>query len=61
MKTPLKTPLKTPKEPFVHYCHCGKWGSFGYPDGKWYCGKHRPIPEKKEKEKSDDAADGDRS
>jgi hypothetical protein len=34
---------------FIHYCHCGKWGSFGYGvslrDGKfgsWYCREHRP-------------------
>lgn len=34
---------------FEHYCHCGKWGSFGYGffprDGKrgtWYCREHVP-------------------
>lgn len=40
---------------FVHYCHCGKWGAFGYDVsislkkggvgsrlGKWFCGNHRP-------------------
>jgi hypothetical protein len=36
-------------EPFVHYCHCGKWGAFGYGVslrqgklGQWYCAEHRP-------------------
>ena len=36
-------------EPFKHYCHCGKWASFGYGvklhagvDGKWFCREHRP-------------------
>jgi hypothetical protein len=35
--------------PFVHYCHCGKWGSFGHGvsllrgvEGTWFCGEHRP-------------------
>jgi hypothetical protein len=35
---------------FVHYCHCGKWGSFGHNvslrEGKlgtWYCREHRPC------------------
>jgi hypothetical protein len=34
---------------FVHYCHCGKWGSFGHRVslhnsnlGVWYCREHRP-------------------
>ena len=34
--------------PFVHYCHCGDWGAFGYgvdllhgKEGTWYCAKHR--------------------
>ena len=34
---------------FVHYCHCGEWGAFGYGVflsrgqlGKWFCGNHRP-------------------
>jgi hypothetical protein len=38
-----------PHEPFKHYCHCGKWASFGYGvklhagvDGKWFCREHRP-------------------
>jgi hypothetical protein len=36
--------------PFVHQCHCGKWGSFGYgvslrhgKPGTWYCAEHRPA------------------
>jgi hypothetical protein len=36
---------------FVHYCHCGAWGSFGVEvslrEGKlgtWYCAEHRPKP-----------------
>jgi hypothetical protein len=36
-------------EPFKHYCHCGKWASFGYGvkfraggEGKWFCREHRP-------------------
>jgi hypothetical protein len=34
---------------FIHYCWCGKWGSFGvdcFPRegklGKYYCAEHRP-------------------
>jgi hypothetical protein len=34
--------------PFVHYCHCGHWGAFGYgvdllrgKEGIWYCAQHR--------------------
>ena len=34
--------------PFVHYCHCGRWGAFGYgvdllrgKEGTWYCAEHR--------------------
>jgi hypothetical protein len=39
---------------FVHYCHCGEWGAFGYntnrriepPElGQWYCSLHKPDPE----------------
>lgn len=26
-----------------HWCHCGKWGSFGSSDGKWFCGVHLPV------------------
>jgi hypothetical protein len=36
------------RQPFLHYCHCGKWGSFGYgvsllkgQEGVWYCEEHR--------------------
>jgi hypothetical protein len=36
-------------EPFKHYCHCGKWASFGYGvklragvEGKWSCREHCP-------------------
>jgi hypothetical protein len=39
-------------KPFEHYCHCGKWGSFGYgvrllkgQPGTWYCFEHRLQPE----------------
>lgn len=35
---------------FVHYCHCGQWGSFStgvrlLKDqlGRWYCAEHRPL------------------
>lgn len=34
---------------FLHHCHCGAWGAFGFgvslKDGKlgaWYCAAHRP-------------------
>jgi hypothetical protein len=34
---------------FIHYCHCGEWGSFGVGVstregklGRWYCMEHRP-------------------
>jgi hypothetical protein len=37
---------------FVHYCHCGKWGDFGYGVslrrnklGVWFCRDHKPKPE----------------
>jgi hypothetical protein len=37
--------------PFVHYCHCGAWGSFGVDvklhkgePGQWYCAEHYPYP-----------------
>jgi hypothetical protein len=37
---------------FVHYCHCGRWGSFGYGAslrkdilGTWYCKDHKPTPQ----------------
>jgi len=39
---------------FSHYCHCGKWGSFGFGVqlrkdklGKWYCAEHAPTKEVK--------------
>lgn len=38
---------QTHPAPFVHYCHCGKWGAFGHgvfkgQQGVWYCGEHDP-------------------
>jgi hypothetical protein len=34
---------------FVHYCHCGKWATFGVgvsmkenKFGRWFCGAHKP-------------------
>jgi hypothetical protein len=34
---------------FIHLCHCGAWGAFGYGVrlrhdelGTWYCREHRP-------------------
>lgn len=37
---------------FVHYCHCGEWGAFGFGVsqlrgklGTWYCAAHKPQPE----------------
>lgn len=34
---------------FLHYCHCGKWGAYGFGVkllqgqlGTWYCDEHRP-------------------
>lgn len=39
-------------EPFLHNCHCGKWGAFGYgvqllkdKKGQWFCAEHRPAKE----------------
>jgi hypothetical protein len=36
---------------FIHYCHCGKWGSFGVGValnkdqlGTWFCPEHKPAP-----------------
>jgi hypothetical protein len=44
-----KSPL-IPHHVFLHYCHCGEWGWFGYGvsfrnglDGEWFCAKHRPA------------------
>jgi hypothetical protein len=35
--------------PSEHYCHCGRWGLFGYgvslreeKPGVWFCSEHRP-------------------
>ena len=35
---------------FLHFCHCGAWGAFGYDVkllhdklGTWYCREHRPA------------------
>ena len=47
---PVVAAAETPPPPhaFMHYCHCGKWGSFGYgvdllhgKIGTWYCREHR--------------------
>jgi hypothetical protein len=45
---PATPPPPSPHTPFVHYCHCGCWGAFGYgvdlrngKEGIWYCAKHR--------------------
>lgn len=34
---------------FLHYCHCGEWGAYGYGVnraigelGRWYCARHKP-------------------
>jgi len=42
------TPPLVSATPFVHYCHCGRWGAFGYgvdllhgKEGTWYCAEHR--------------------
>lgn len=46
---PVSLPLPA-REPFIHNCACGQWGSFGYgvnlragKEGKWYCREHRPV------------------
>jgi hypothetical protein len=35
---------------FVHYCHCGKFGPFGFgyfpkkgETGEWFCREHKPV------------------
>ena len=35
---------------FVHFCHCGRWGDFGFGYfprrgqlGRWFCRSHRPA------------------
>jgi hypothetical protein len=45
----LQCDQPTQHEPFVHYCHCGAWGSFGNgvrlsegKEGQWFCAAHRP-------------------
>ena len=45
---PAVVEAPAPEAPFVHYCHCGDWGAFGYgvdllrgKEGTWYCAKHR--------------------
>jgi hypothetical protein len=49
--TPIPDPVAAtpvPDHVFMHYCHCGRWGAFGYgvdllhgKEGTWYCAKHR--------------------
>jgi hypothetical protein len=43
-----------PRRPFEHYCHCGRWGAFGYGvslrndrPGEWFCADHRPAATEK--------------
>jgi len=38
-----------PEHAFLHYCHCGQWGLYGFEVrmragkmGTWFCGKHKP-------------------
>lgn len=42
------TEIPDPPQAFVHYCHCGRWGQYGYgvdllkgKIGRWYCREHR--------------------
>jgi hypothetical protein len=51
-QTTNNEPSRTAHEPFLHFCHCGSWGAFGYgvslrngKPGKWFCGRHRPDGE----------------
>jgi hypothetical protein len=44
-----RDPPTAPLEPFIHHCHCGAWGAFGYhvnlragKPGEWFCAVHRP-------------------
>ena len=44
--------LKDNSGPFMHACHCAKWGYFGYEvmlmkgrTGTWFCAEHRPADE----------------
>jgi hypothetical protein len=45
---PAKVEAPAPATAFMHYCHCGRWGAFGYgvdllkgEVGRWYCTEHR--------------------
>jgi hypothetical protein len=45
----IETMTPETRQPVLHYCHCGKWGSFGYgvclrkgQEGVWYCEEHKP-------------------
>lgn len=48
--SPPSKPKRLSDGPFMHYCHCGAWGLFGYNvaiikygrTGEWYCAEHRP-------------------
>jgi hypothetical protein len=40
---------KPASQHFEHYCHCGKWGAWGFgvnvrdgKDGQWFCFEHKP-------------------
>jgi len=44
----VEAPVSAPSAPLEHYCHCGRWGPFGYGVnlqqgrlGRWYCTEHR--------------------
>jgi len=45
---PARVETPAPAIAFMHYCHCGRWGAFGYDvdlvhgkTGRWYCTEHR--------------------
>jgi hypothetical protein len=45
---PARIEAPAPAIAFMHYCHCGRWGAFGYGVdllngklGRWYCTEHR--------------------
>jgi hypothetical protein len=47
-EAPARTEAPAPPIAFMHYCHCGRWGAFGYDVdllrgklGRWYCTEHR--------------------
>ena len=47
---PVIDPNQKESEHFLHYCHCGQWGAWGYgvdyrrgKSGDWYCFAHRPL------------------